>query len=64
RQKSQEAGLTLPVPVNEYSLENDKILFIHVCRIGLEDRLKIVPAVHHQQYRDRLEVEIVIINNM
>lgn len=64
RQKSQEAGLTLPEPDNEYSLENDKILFIHECRIGLEDRLKIVPAEHHQEYRDRLEVEIEIINNM
>ncbi|MCT7561433.1 DNA polymerase III subunit alpha [Aliarcobacter butzleri] len=64
RQKSQEAGLTLPEPDNEYSLENDKILFIHECRIGLEDRLKIVPTEHHQEYRDRLEVEIEIINNM
>lgn len=64
RQKSQEAGLTLPEPELEYSLENDKILFIHECRIGLEDRLKIVPAEHHQEYRDRLEVEIEIINNM
>ncbi|MCR1816448.1 DNA polymerase III subunit alpha [Aliarcobacter butzleri] len=64
RQKSQEAGLILPEPDNEYSLENDKILFIHECRIGLEDRLKIVPTEHHQEYRDRLEVEIEIINNM
>ncbi|MCG3672493.1 DNA polymerase III subunit alpha [Aliarcobacter butzleri] len=64
RQKSQEAGLILPEPELEYSLENDKILFIHECRIGLEDRLKIVPTEHHQEYRDRLEVEIEIINNM
>jgi DNA polymerase III subunit alpha len=64
RQKSAEANLTLPEPDVEYSLENDKILFIHECRIGLEDRLKIVPPEHHQEYRDRLEVEIEIINNM
>ncbi|MFY4842232.1 DNA polymerase III subunit alpha [Aliarcobacter butzleri] len=64
RQKSQEAGLTLPEPDNEYSLENDKILFIHECRTGLEDRLKIVSPERHQEYRDRLEVEIEIINNM
>ncbi|MFY9094196.1 DNA polymerase III subunit alpha, partial [Aliarcobacter butzleri] len=64
RQKSQEAGLILPEPELEYSLENDKILFIHECRIGLEDRLKIVPTEYHQEYRDRLEVEIEIINNM
>ncbi len=64
RQKSAEAKLTLPEPDVEYSLENDKVLFIHECRIGLEDRLKIVPQEHHQEYRDRLEVEIEIINNM
>ena len=29
--------------MNDYSLENDKVLFIHECRAGLEDRLKIVP---------------------
>lgn len=64
RQKSAEANLNLPEPDVEYSLENDKVLFIHECRIGLEDRLKIVPPEHHQEYRDRLEVEIEIINNM
>ena len=64
RQKSEISNLVLPEPDVEYSLENDKILFIHECRIGLEDRLKIVPPQHHQEYRDRLEVEIEIINNM
>lgn len=64
RQKSQIANLVLPEPDVEYSLENDKVLFIHECRKGLEDRLKIVKPEHHQEYRDRLEVEIEIINNM
>lgn len=64
RQKSEISNLVLPEPDVEYSLENDKVLFIHECRIGLEDRLKIVPPEHHQEYRDRLEVEIEIINNM
>ncbi|WP_368030270.1 DNA polymerase III subunit alpha [Arcobacter sp. s6] len=64
RQKAKELGLTLPEPELEYSLENDKVLFIHECRVGLEDRLKIVPPERHQEYRDRLEVEIEIINNM
>lgn len=64
RQKSEISNLVLPEPDVEYSLENDKVLFIHECRIGLEERLKIVPAEHHQEYRDRLEVEIEIINNM
>lgn len=64
RQKSEVSSLVLPEPELEYSLENDKVLFIHECRIGLEDRLKIVPEERHQEYRDRLEVEINIINDM
>lgn len=64
RQKSEISNLILPEPDVEYSLENDKVLFIHECRKGLEDRLKIVKPEHHQEYRDRLEVEIEIINNM
>lgn len=64
RQKLQELNIEIPHPQEEYSLENDKVLFIHECRVGLEDRLKIVPKERHQEYRDRLEVEIEIINNM
>ena len=64
RQKLIELNLEIPEPDNEYSLENDKVLFMFECRKGLEDRLKIVPAEHHQEYKDRLEVEIEIINNM
>ena len=64
RQKLKELNLHIPEPNEEYSLENDKVLFIHECRAGLEDRLKIVPKEKHQEYKDRLEVEIEIINNM
>ncbi len=64
RQKAEESNLTLPEPDLEYSLENDKILFIHECWAGLEKRLKIVPKEKHQEYKDRLQVEIDIINNM
>ncbi|MFX4243633.1 hypothetical protein ACOL22_12795, partial [Aliarcobacter butzleri] len=32
RQKTQEAGMTIPEPVNEYALENDTILIMHECR--------------------------------
>jgi DNA polymerase-3 subunit alpha len=64
REKSQEEGLTLPEPELEYSLENDKILFVHECWKGLEKRLKIVPPERHQEYKDRLQVEIDIINSM
>jgi DNA polymerase-3 subunit alpha len=63
-QKSKEQNLTLPEPNVEYSLENDKVLFVHECWKGLEDRLKLVPKNKHQEYKDRLQVEIDIINNM
>jgi DNA polymerase-3 subunit alpha len=64
REKSQEQGLSLPEPELEYSLENDKVLFIHECWKGLEERLKIVDKSKHQEYKERLQVEIDIINNM
>jgi len=64
RERAADIGLELPEPEKEYSLENDKALFIEESRRGLEDRLKIVPPEKHQEYRDRLQVEIDIINNM
>ena len=64
RQKAQQSGIELPQPDVEYSLENDKVLFIHECWKGLEKRLKIVDPNKHQEYKDRLQVEIDIINNM
>ncbi len=64
RQKLTELNLEIPEPNEEYSLENDKVLFIEECRLGLQDRLKHVAIEHHQEYKDRLEVEINIINNM
>ncbi len=64
REKSIVNNLQLPEPDLEYSLENDKVLFIDECWRGLEERLKIVDASRHQEYKDRLQVEIDIINNM
>jgi len=64
RDRAADIGLQLPEPDQEYSLENDKALFIEESRRGLERRLKIVPEEKHQEYRDRLQVEIDIINNM
>ncbi len=64
RQKAQEQSLTLPEPTLEYSLENDKVLFIHECWKGLEKRLEIVEPQKHQEYKEQLQVEIDIINNM
>ena len=64
RNKLQEQNIEIPFPEEEYSLENDKALFIHECWKGLEKRLEIVDESKHQEYRDRLQVEIDIINNM
>ena len=64
REKSLVNNLTLPEPDLEYSLENDKVLFIDECLRGLEKRLLIVEESKHQEYRDRLQVEMDIINNM
>ena len=44
--------------------KNDAEYFIIKCREGLEKRLKIVPSERHQEYRDRLEFEMNIINSM
>ncbi len=64
RQVAEQEGLTLPEPDQEYSLENDKTLFIHLSKKGLEKRLEIVDESKHQEYRDRLQVEMNIINSM
>ena len=64
RERAKDAGLELPEPEAEYSLENDKVLFIHEARKGLEERLKFVPKEKHEAYRERLEREIEIINSM
>ncbi|MCB4746707.1 MAG: DNA polymerase III subunit alpha, partial [Sulfurovum sp.] len=64
REHAKDIGLMLPEPEVEYSLENDKVLFAEESRRGLEERLKIISKERHQEYRDRLQVEIDIINNM
>jgi len=64
KDKLKELGLDIPKPEDEYSLENDKVLFAFECRKGLEDRLKLVAVEKHEEYKKRLEDEIEIINNM
>ncbi|SFV60235.1 DNA polymerase III alpha subunit [hydrothermal vent metagenome] len=63
QQVSKDESINL-VEDKEYSLENDKLLFTHLSEKGLDKRLKIVPKDKHQEYRDRLKVEIDIINSM
>jgi len=64
RERAAESNITMPHPDMEYSLENDIVLFEEESKRGLEKRLKIVPPEKHQEYRDRLKVEMDIINNM
>ena len=47
-----------------FSFANDEVLFTELSRRGLEERLKIIPKEQHQKYKDRLELEIDIINKM
>ena len=61
---SKKDGLELKEPQLEYSLENDKILFAHECKKGLEKRLIHMPKEDHPKYWDRLNSEIKIINSM
>jgi DNA polymerase-3 subunit alpha len=63
QQIGKDEGLVFPNE-EEYSLENDILLFNHLSQKGLEKRLKIVPPEKHQEYRDRLQVEMDIINSM
>ena len=64
RQRAELSGIELPQPDVEYSLENDIVLFVEESKRGLEKRLSIVDEEKHQEYRDRLQVEMDIINSM
>ena len=44
--------------------KNDAEFFIHRCKLGLEERLKHVPPERHDEYRERLEYEMNVINSM
>jgi DNA polymerase-3 subunit alpha len=62
--RAEMEGLELPEPQKEYSLANDIVLFEHEARKGLEERLAHVERERHEEYRERLETEIEIINSM
>ncbi|RUM44188.1 MAG: DNA polymerase III subunit alpha [Hydrogenimonas sp.] len=64
REYAAKVGLEVPEPEVENSFANDEVLFIHECRKGLEERLKFVDPSRHDEYRERLEVEMKIINQM
>ncbi|HIP54828.1 MAG TPA: DNA polymerase III subunit alpha [Sulfurimonas autotrophica] len=80
KEYAEEEGLDIdfeddpPLPENATEAEkkrwrsaadkNDAEFFIFKCREGLKKRLKIVPSERHQEYRERLEFEMNIINSM
>ncbi len=64
RERSSLHGIMLPFPDEEYSLENDKILFEFEAKKGLKERLKYIDQNKHELYNARLEEEIRIINEM
>jgi len=61
---ADQLDLELPEKDKEFSLENDIKLFTEISKNGLEERLKIVDEEQHQIYKDRLDIEIGIINSM
>ncbi|MFA7611518.1 MAG: DNA polymerase III subunit alpha, partial [Sulfurimonas sp.] len=44
--------------------KNDAEYFVYRCELGLSERLKHVLPQRHQEYRDRLEFEMNVINSM
>ena len=64
REYAAEEGLNVPEPDRENSFTNDEALFVHVCRKGLQERLKFVDPQKHEEYKERLETEMQIINQM
>lgn len=61
---AKEANIALPEPETRYSLENDKVLFVHTCKEGFKRRLEHIDASKHEEYEARLEQEMEIINSM
>lgn len=64
REYAKEFNITLSQEKVEFSFENDDLVFEHLCRKGLEERLKFVDEGKHDEYKARLETEIKIIKEM
>lgn len=64
KEQAAKLNITLPHPDKGSDLENDGVLFEHVCRLGLADRLKFIDESKHEIYKARLEREIEVIKNM
>ena len=64
REYAEKEGLSVPEPEAQNSFANDEVLFVHECRKGLQERLKHIDPSRHEEYRERLETEMRIINQM
>ncbi len=64
REMATKYGIEIPQKNKEYSLDNDKVLFEYLCKKGLEKILEKVDEKSHSIYRQRVDDEIQIINNM
>ncbi|MPB47868.1 DNA polymerase III subunit alpha [Campylobacter lari] len=64
REYAKKYGLSLSQEDQEFSFDNDDIVFEYLCKKGLEERLQFIDESKHQEYKDRLDLEISIIKNM
>ncbi|EAH8850123.1 DNA polymerase III subunit alpha [Campylobacter lari] len=64
REYAKKYGLNLSQEDQEFSFDNDDIVFEYLCKKGLEERLQFIDESKHQEYKDRLDLEISIIKNM
>ncbi|EAK5748399.1 DNA polymerase III subunit alpha [Campylobacter lari] len=64
REYAKKYGLSLSQEDQEFSFDNDDIVFEYLCKRGLEERLQFIDESKHQEYKDRLDLEISIIKNM
>lgn len=64
REYAKEFNVALAQENVEFSFENDDLVFEHLCRKGLKERLKFVDESKHDEYKARLETEIKIIKEM
>ncbi|EHE0559370.1 DNA polymerase III subunit alpha [Campylobacter upsaliensis] len=64
REYAKEFNVALAQENVEFSFENDDLVFEHLCRKGLKERLKFIDESKHDEYKVRLETEIKIIKEM
>jgi len=64
REYAKEYGIKLANENEEFSFENDDVVFEYLCKEGLKQRLKFIDEGKHEEYKKRLELEVAIIKNM